>query len=258
MVALDQIAAHLAQAFELSIVTLWLDPRVPYIGELLHGDPVPIADHRHLRGNRPDEPVVVLPGEKGAPWLGQLADLPPTLREAFFESPDEPLSAAIVPIEIGAGVCAYMSFGSAETDRFTADMATDLLQRFAVFVSAGLVADGPEPDPARLAAVTDPAPLPRRVVVHGDFDCPWSYLAFRRAAVLAAAGVDIDWRAVEREPRPHAAAHLDGVEALQDEMDRVVGLLLPGEQMPYALAGFVPCAEVGIKHTLRCASPRDS
>src|ERR1043166_8520602 len=25
-----------------------------------------------------------------------------------------------------------------------------------------------------------------------------------------------------------------------------------------ALAGFVPCAEVGIKQTLRCASPRDS
>jgi hypothetical protein len=114
-------------------------------------------------------------------------------------------------------------------------MSTALLEH-----PAGLVADGPEPDPARLAAVTDPAPLPRRVVVHGDFDCPWSYLAFRRAAVLAAAGVDIDWRAVEREPRPHAAAHLDGVEALQDEMDRVVGLLLPGEQMPYALAGFVP------------------
>ena len=25
-----------------------------------------------------------------------------------------------------------------------------------------------------------------------------------------------------------------------------------------ALAGFVPCADVGIKQTLRCASPRDS
>lgn len=135
----DVLVNDLAQAFELSIVTLWLDPRVPYIGELLHGDPVPIADHRHLRGSRPDEPVVLLPGEKGAPWLGQIADLPPALREAFFESPDEPLGAAIVPIEIGAGVCAYMSLGSADADRFTADMATDLLQRFAVFVSAGLV-----------------------------------------------------------------------------------------------------------------------
>jgi hypothetical protein len=102
---------------------------------------------------------------------------------------------------------------------------------------SGLLAD-PGPGPARLAAVTDTVARPGRVIVHGDFDCPWSYLAFRRAAVLAAAGVDIDWRAVEREPRPHGRP--DGFEALQEEMDRVVGSLLAGERLPYDLAGFVP------------------
>ena len=44
-----------------------------------------------------------------------------------------------------------------------------------------------------------------RVVVYGDFNCPWSYLASRRAAVLAEDGVDVDWRAVEHEPwRPRS------------------------------------------------------
>jgi diguanylate cyclase (GGDEF)-like protein len=135
----DTLVTDLARAFDLSVVTLWLDPRVPYIGELLHGDPAPVVDHRHLRGGRADEPVVVLPGEKGATWLGQPVDLAPALRAAFFDPADEPQSAAIVPIESGAGVYAYMCLGSADAGRFTADMATDLLQRFAVFVSAGLV-----------------------------------------------------------------------------------------------------------------------
>jgi hypothetical protein len=112
-------------------------------------------------------------------------------------------------------------------------MSTALLEH-----PAGLLVDDPAPGPARLAAVAGALARPERVIVHGDFDCPWSYLAFRRAAVLAAAGVDIDWRAVEREPRPHGRP--DGFEALQEEMDRVVGSLLAGERLPYDLAGFVP------------------
>jgi hypothetical protein len=78
--------------------------------------------------------------------------------------------------------------------------------------------------------------------VYGDFNCPWSYLAFRRAAVLCAAGMAVDWRAVEHAPRRvrPAVDRLRDFESLPEEMDRVVGMLLPGERLPYDLSGFVP------------------
>lgn len=82
----------------------------------------------------------------------------------------------------------------------------------------------------------------RHVVVHGDFGCPWSYLASCRARALAAHGVEVDWRAVEREPvrwgqPPDTAARFA---QLRLEMDAVAAELLPGEALPYALAGFLP------------------
>lgn len=136
---LDTLVTDLARAFDLSTVTLWLDPDAPYVGELLHGDIAPIPDLRHLRGASADESGAVLPGLRGEPWLGRPADLEPALRAAFFEPEDEPQSVAIVPVEGGAGVCAWLCLGSADPNRFSADMATDLLRRFAVFVGTGLV-----------------------------------------------------------------------------------------------------------------------
>jgi len=91
------------------------------------------------------------------------------------------------------------------------------------------------------AGTLRPAAAPR-IVVYGDFNCPWSYLAFRRTRVLAAAGLQVDWRAVEHDPRTPARRGNPSVPfaALQEEMDRVLALLLPGEELPYDLAGFVP------------------
>jgi hypothetical protein len=88
----------------------------------------------------------------------------------------------------------------------------------------------------------------RNFTVYGDFNCPWSYLAYRRAAVLAAAGVEVEWRAVEHHPwRPGArdwgASQIGG---LQDEMPRVLAALLPGEELPYDLAGFVPRTQAAV------------
>lgn len=81
-----------------------------------------------------------------------------------------------------------------------------------------------------------------RVVIYGDFNCPWSYLASRRAAVLATDGVTVDWRAVEHAPwRPSRFS--DGgtrFAALRGEMDLVLAELIPGEDLPYSLAGYVP------------------
>lgn len=83
-----------------------------------------------------------------------------------------------------------------------------------------------------------------RLRIYGDFNCPWSYLAERRARLLAGHGVVVDWRAVEHEPRRpsrHGGRHGDTRFAcLREEMDRVERSLLPGELYPYSLAGFVP------------------
>jgi hypothetical protein len=110
------------------------------------------------------------------------------------------------------------------------------------------------------AAAARPSPAPR-VVLYGDFNCPWSYLASRRAALLAADGVDVDWRAVEHDA-PHRRASAEPGEAdrprreapadpvrlgpLLDEMQQVLALLLPGEELPYALAGFVPHTKAAV------------
>lgn len=87
-----------------------------------------------------------------------------------------------------------------------------------------------------------------RIVLYGDFNCPWSYLASRRAVVLAADGVQVDWRAVEHEPwRP---SRLSGrsvrFTSLREEMDQVLAELLPGEVLPYSLAGFVPYTQAAL------------
>lgn len=80
------------------------------------------------------------------------------------------------------------------------------------------------------------------IVLYGDFNCPWSYLASRRAALLESVGVDVDWRAVEHDPwRPRRFMDSSTRFAcVREEMDRVSAILLPGETLPYTFAGFLP------------------
>jgi hypothetical protein len=87
-----------------------------------------------------------------------------------------------------------------------------------------------------------------RITLYGDFNCPWSYLASRGAAVLEADGVSVDWRAVEHDPwRPSRFNDSSGrFTCLREEMDRVLAALLPGEELPYSLAGFVPRTEAAV------------
>lgn len=79
------------------------------------------------------------------------------------------------------------------------------------------------------------------LVLYGDFTCPWTYLAFRRLGELASAGVVFEFRAIEHDPgRPRRTGPADGFADLRTEMEAVTTHLLPDEEYPYTLAGFVP------------------
>ncbi len=73
----------------------------------------------------------------------------------------------------------------------------------------------------------------RRLVIYGDFNCPFSAVASSRAATLARRGIGIDWRAVDHDPsirrggEPMTAA---AREAIAEELAQIRGLLLADEE----------------------------
>lgn len=73
----------------------------------------------------------------------------------------------------------------------------------------------------------------RHLIVYGDFNCPFSALASRRAAVLERRGdATIDWRAVEHDPTiPVDGEPVEGPVRAQllEELDQVRSLLRPDE-----------------------------
>jgi hypothetical protein len=79
------------------------------------------------------------------------------------------------------------------------------------------------------------------IVVYGAFNSPWSYLASRRAELLERVGLRIDWRAVDadssRPDRPSDRAR--EIQRVRQEMDQIAAAILPGERLPYTLAGFI-------------------
>lgn len=81
-----------------------------------------------------------------------------------------------------------------------------------------------------------------RITIYGDFNCPWSYLAWRRSELLADDGVEIDWRAVEHEPwhtlgPGHVVTRSQGLHA---ELEEVSRHLLTGELLPHPFPAVVP------------------
>jgi DSBA-like thioredoxin domain len=72
------------------------------------------------------------------------------------------------------------------------------------------------------------------VIIYGDFNCAYSYLASQRADLLSRAGVAADWRAVEHDPGlPVTGSRSDRDRAVWDrELAEVASLALPGEHVP--------------------------
>jgi len=73
-----------------------------------------------------------------------------------------------------------------------------------------------------------------RLVVYGDFNCPYSYLASQRTDALERLGQRVDWYAVEHEPRLSMTGTPCAADAdrWRSELAEVAGLALPGEHAP--------------------------
>ena len=81
------------------------------------------------------------------------------------------------------------------------------------------------------------------IVIYGDFNCPYSYLASLRSDLFSAAGVEIDWRAVEHASSlPVMGQRLDdaGQRKIADELDSVRQLLTPEEAFAAATPSTLP------------------
>jgi len=74
--------------------------------------------------------------------------------------------------------------------------------------------------------------------VYADFGCPACYVLSRRADDLIAAGVDVDWRAVEQNPSVAATGHRlspAAHDALSAQFATLTGLLKPAETLPWVM-----------------------
>jgi predicted DsbA family dithiol-disulfide isomerase len=87
------------------------------------------------------------------------------------------------------------------------------------------------------------------MIVYADFACPNCYLASRRVDALRAAGVEVDWRAVEHRPAtPIAGAHLNAarLDRFTTESAELSGMLLPGEKLPWTMPTRIPKTEAAV------------
>lgn len=87
------------------------------------------------------------------------------------------------------------------------------------------------------------------LIVYADFSMLEGYLASRRCDALAAAGVEVDFRAVERRPELSVAgARLTGddQDALTRRFAELQALLLPDEHLPWTMPLFLPKTEAAV------------
>jgi len=103
------------------------------------------------------------------------------------------------------------------------------------------------------------------LTVYGDFNCPYSYLASLRVDSFLAAGIDVEWRAVEHQKDlPVVGRRLDdgGRRAVAEELESVRQLLSPDEEFgattpsmlpntAAANAGHAEAVGIGVGHEVR-------
>ncbi|WLE58893.1 sensor domain-containing diguanylate cyclase [Burkholderia plantarii] len=135
----DTLVEALAQAFDLPFVTLWLNEDISLIREMLDSVSRSKPGARVALRGRLDPLAGAMPGEPGQAWLGSGDDLGATARAMFYGDSEMPASVAVLPLHQEHGINGYLCLGSRDAGRFTGGKATDLLERFAAFVGAGVV-----------------------------------------------------------------------------------------------------------------------
>lgn len=87
------------------------------------------------------------------------------------------------------------------------------------------------------------------LIVYGDFSCLDCYLAARRVDILAAAGVRVDFRAVEQHPElpvPGRRLSVADEDTMSERCSELQRLLLPGENLPWTMPRFTPKTEAAV------------
>ena len=87
------------------------------------------------------------------------------------------------------------------------------------------------------------------ITVYADFTTPEAYLASRRADILLAAGVALDWRAVQARPNLPVTGHrlsADERDALAARFAALTATLLPGETLPHVIPSLLPRTEAAV------------
>jgi 2-hydroxychromene-2-carboxylate isomerase len=86
------------------------------------------------------------------------------------------------------------------------------------------------------------------VIVYGDFNCPYSYLASQRADLLIRAGVAVDWRAVEHDRGlPVTGSRSDRDRAAWDrELAEVAAFAMSGEHVPAGPPSLISNTEAAV------------
>ncbi len=94
------------------------------------------------------------------------------------------------------------------------------------------------------------------MIVYGDFNCPYSYLASQRADLLSRGGVSVDWRAVEHDcGLPVTGSRPDSNQAAWDrELAEVASLALPWEQVPAGLPVLISNTKAAVAACAEAAS----
>ncbi|MFC7277270.1 hypothetical protein ACFQS1_25035 [Paractinoplanes rhizophilus] len=80
-----------------------------------------------------------------------------------------------------------------------------------------------------------------QLIMYGDFNCPYSFLASQRAEALERLGHRVEWRAVEHDPHLSMTGTLSAADAdgWGCELAEVAGLALTGEHVPTGAPGMI-------------------